>query len=294
MDVDDLQGEQELVRSIFAVVEGTEIQVRLRQSPQLLWRAGSCFRSHKQEALRILATLPFAPALSFWRHSLFIQALNPQKDPNALVEENDEVRSLQLTAVEALAVMSLHCPDRLKSLEAVARYVLSCIDLSANILANCSSHQVLISHRLTMHPDGDHDLMMLISSCLGIFACGYALTEHEKQQQPVVTFKFDCERSIFIPQRVCSTCDTDNAQRQAPKNTADNATTYLDPSFLDMFGRIPLFADTPLFKLTLLGGLYRVFCHLDLSFVNIRSTTLGSFVLRNLSDSNPDVAAAAG
>jgi hypothetical protein len=110
MEVDDLQGEQELVGAILAVVDGTEIQVRLRQSPQLLWRAGGCFRSHKQEALRILATLPFAQALSFWRHSLFIQALNPQKDLNALVEENDEVRSLQLTAVEALACHQMSLP----------------------------------------------------------------------------------------------------------------------------------------------------------------------------------------
>ena len=112
MDTGNLEAEQELVDAILSLVDGTEIEVRLRTNPQLLLQAGNCFRSYMQDAMRILATLPFCPSLSIWRHHIFIRALNSQA----------ENRLLQLTAVEALAVMSLHCPHKLDSLQAVARY----------------------------------------------------------------------------------------------------------------------------------------------------------------------------
>jgi len=131
---------------------------------------------------------------------------------------------------------------------------------------------------------------MVLSSCLGIFACGHSLPDRLKIQQDLASFTFDCETQRFAPQRFCNIC---GAGKQKPTDTI-HSRTFLDPSFLDWFARLAPLATSPELKLTLICGLYRVFCHLDLSFVNIQNTGLGAFVLQHLSDSNPEVAAAAG
>lgn len=158
----------------------------------------------------------------------------------------------------------------------------------SNVVASDSNpHRV---HRLTASPDGDLDLMMVLSFCLGIFACGHSLPDRQKIQQDLASFSFDCETRTFVPRTFCSIC---GPSKQKHKDGI-HSSTFLDPSFLDWFARLAPLATSPALKLTLLGGLYRAFCHLDLSSVSIQNTGLGAFVLQHLSDSNMEVAAAAG
>ncbi|ORZ11294.1 hypothetical protein BCR41DRAFT_110703 [Lobosporangium transversale] len=117
MDIDGMLGEQQLVKAICGVQEGHEVLTRLQGNSEMLQSCQS-FQSQKPKALRVMSTLPHCPELEIWRgHAI----LNTFKGKESNSQSRDEAQrlsfELKTAALDALIVLSTHCPEARSTVE---------------------------------------------------------------------------------------------------------------------------------------------------------------------------------
>ncbi|KAF9115524.1 serine/threonine-protein kinase M1 [Mortierella sp. AM989] len=259
MDIDEIAGDYQLVRGIRGVTEGTENLMRLKYNTDILQSCVS-FQSQKCKALKIMSTLPHCPQLELWRKDVILRSLSVVDDNHASDVSYDVSQGLKIAALEALAVLSTHCPDSRCTVE------------------SATSHLNL--------DDETEEIKRTLAFCMGVVSCGYSNTKRKIGPK----YFYDALSQTFAPRWTCDICDRtidDHITSEVP-------VTLLEPNFLNAFKRLIPTCAIESSRLGLLRGLYRVFCHLDLTDEDLRATDFGKLILNNLCDENDSIRRAAG
>jgi len=115
MDLDSVGGPQQLVNGIHANAEGTEILSQLQDNPEILQ---SCeeFREQRSKALKIMVTFAQCPRLDVWRREAILDTLK-DLEHGTNVTDFETSDALKIASLEALSVLSTHCPDMTWTIE---------------------------------------------------------------------------------------------------------------------------------------------------------------------------------
>ncbi|KAF9190175.1 serine/threonine-protein kinase M1 [Haplosporangium sp. Z 767] len=260
MEVEEAVGEGQLAGAILRILDGTEILTRIRDNPSILQ---SCrgFQAEKFKAMQIMSTFPSCPQLEIWRREVLV---------SVLVKANgrDSTRNVgvsKIVALESLAVLSTRCLDMGHTIESAVSSLL--LD------------------------DEEDKTKVVLASCMGVMACG--LSNIRRRKKP--SYTYDPTHRIFTPCWICPDCNG-GIEESSPENghAANEPAISLESTFLNAFRRLIPNCVSVESRLALLYGLYRVFCHLDLSTNDLRKLDFGNFVFDQLGDSSDAIRNAAG
>ncbi|KAF9354246.1 serine/threonine-protein kinase M1 [Mortierella sp. AD094] len=264
MDIDEIAGDHQLVRGIRGITEGTENLVRLKCDAGILQSCKS-FRSQKRKALKIMSTLPHCSQLEVWRRDVILRSLKDVGDDNAPGTIQGVSQCLKIAALEAMAVLSTHSPDSRCTVESA-------------------------TSRLSLD-DETEETKRTLAFCMGVVACGYSNSSREVGPK----YYYDALSQTFTPRWTCDSCDGAIENVFCGQSSASKApATLLEPKFLNAFRRLIPTCVVEGSKVALLRGLYRVFCHLELTDEDLKAMDFGKLMLNHLCDDNESIRWAAG
>ncbi|KAF9291903.1 serine/threonine-protein kinase M1 [Mortierella alpina] len=270
MDIDSITGEQQLARSLLGVIEGTEILLRLRDNPGIL-QACQSFHPQASKAMKVMVTFPRSGRLDTWRNELLVNSLMADRGNRSLPGSDFSTRSLTITALESLAVLSTRCPS-----------TKAAVDTAISSLVLEDEHE---------------ETRLVLASCMGVVACGIANAGRHTE----ATYSYDATREAFILHWRCPDCNqrahTSDSVQSTPKTAM-----VLDQDFLSAFHRLTVVSNSTEYRLALLNGIHRVYCHLSVTDEDVVDVDMNDdvaqgfrdFVVSLLGDPNGAIRDAAG
>ncbi|KAF9560300.1 serine/threonine-protein kinase M1 [Mortierella alpina] len=252
MDIDSISGEQQLARSLLGIMEGTEILLRLRDNPNIL-QACQSFHPQASKAMKVMVTFPRCSQLDTWRNELLVNSLKANRGSRRLPGSDFSTRSLTITALESLAVLSTRCPD-----------------------TKATVHTAISSLILE---DEHEETRQVLASCMGVIACGIANADRNTE----ATYSYDATREAFILHWRCPDCN-EQANASGSMQSARGTVIKLDQDFLSSFHRLTVVSKSTAYRLALLDGIYRVYCHLSVTHEEIVDVDMGDDVVQGFRD----------
>ncbi|KAG9323421.1 hypothetical protein KVV02_002581 [Mortierella alpina] len=252
MGIDSISGEQQLVRCLLEIMEGTEILLRLRDNPSIL-QACQSFHLQASKAMRVMVTFHRCGRLDTWRSELLVNSLHANRGHRRLPGSDFSTRSLTITALESLAVLSTRCPD-----------TKSAVDTAISSLILEDEHE---------------ETRLVLATCMGVIACGIANAGRHTE----ATYSYDATREAFILHWNCPDCNQ-RFNASDPVQSTRGTAMVLDRDFLSSFHRLTVVSNSTAYRLALLNGIYRVYCHLGVTDTDIADVDMNDDVAQGFRD----------